>query len=349
LYHFLESEAMRENIRRRKWSLVRLTLVTVLLLAALPLTAAAQGGTYTVRSGDTLASIAKAYGVSVNSIVAANGLSSPDHIIVGQRLAIPGAPGGSASGATGSAKIYIVQAGDTLAKISQKYGVSSAAIMAANGIQNANLIRVGQRLTIPGGGSAPAPRPAPAPAAKSYTVRSGDTLGAIAARYGVSASAIASANGLADPNRIYPGLKLVIPGGKAGVSAPSGRATKFVVSISRQRCWVYQGNTVVYEWVCSTGRRASPTKAGAFAVQSKMPKAYGSTWNIWMPYWLGIYWAGGSENGIHGMPWNASSGKKTWPGLVGTPITYGCVMLNDAQAKALYDMSWIGMPVVVKY
>ena len=224
--------------------------------------------------------------------------------------------------------------------------------MAANGIQNANLIRVGQQLTIPGGGSAPAPKPRPAPApaaAKSYTVRSGDTLGSIAARYGVSTAAIASANGIANPNLIYPGLKLKIPaGGSASVSVPTGRATKFVVSISQRRCWVYQGNTVVYEWTCSTGRPASPTKAGNFAVQSKIPKAYGSAWNIWMPYWLGIYWAGGSENGIHGMPWNATNGRKTWPGLVGTPITYGCVMLNDPQAKTLYDMAWIGMPVIIK-
>ena len=75
---------MRDCTRRWKWSLVRLLLVAVFLLAALPLTAAAQGGTYTVRSGDNLAGIAKAYGVTVNSIVAANGLSSPDHIVVGQ-------------------------------------------------------------------------------------------------------------------------------------------------------------------------------------------------------------------------------------------------------------------------
>jgi LysM repeat protein len=339
---------MRNSTHQWKWSLMRLFLITALIFAAVPLSVFAEGGVYTVQRGDTLAGIAKAHGVTVNAIVAANGLSSPDRIVVGQRLIIPGATGGASSSASGGARVYTVKSGDTLAAIAQKYGVSSAAIMAANGIKNANLIRVGQRLTIPGG-SAPAAKPKPAPAPKSYTVRAGDTLGAIAARFGVSASAIASANGLANPNLIYPGLKLVIPGGSAGVSVPKGRATKFVVDISQQRCWVYQGSNVVYEWRCSTGRRSSPTKVGNFAVQSKIPKAYGSTWNIWMPYWIGIYWAGSTENGIHGMPWNATNGRQTWPGLVGTPITYGCVMLNNPQAKILYDMSWIGMPVVIRY
>jgi len=79
-----------------------------------------------------------------------------------------------------------------------------------------------------------------------------------------------------------------------------------------------------------------------------MPVAYGATWNINMPYWLGIYWAGGTENGIHGLPWNATTGVRVWPGLVGTPITFGCIMLNDTAARTLYDLAFIGMPVVVR-
>jgi len=259
-------------------------LILALLLAAIPLSVSAAGGTYVVKPGDTLAKIASARGVSVNAIVAANGLPNADRIYVGQKLIIPSGTGGAS---------------------------------------------------------------APAPATTRYTVRQGDTLGSIASRFGSSASAIAQANGLANPNLIYPGMTLTIPGAKAGVSAPTGRPTKFVASISRQRCWVYSGQTVMYEWPCSTGRRASPSKVGTFKVQSKMAKAYGSAWSIWMPYWLGIYWAGSSENGIHGMPWNARTGAKTWPGLVGTPITYGCIMLNDQHAKLLWDMAYIGMPVVI--
>jgi lipoprotein-anchoring transpeptidase ErfK/SrfK len=67
-----------------------------------------------------------------------------------------------------------------------------------------------------------------------------------------------------------------------------------------------------------------------------------------MPYWLGIYWAGGSENGIHGIPYNASTGWRLWEGYVGTPVTFGCILLDDANAKTLYDLAYLGMPVIVQ-
>ena len=63
--------------------------------------------------------------------------------------------------------------------------------------------------------------------------------------------------------------------------------------------------------------------------------------------WLGIYWSGRIENGIHGLPYNPSTGRKTWAGMVGVPITFGCIMLDDANAKTLFDVAYIGMPVVI--
>ena len=52
-----------------------------------------------------------------------------------------------------------------------------------------------------------------------------------------------------------------------------------------------------------------------------------------MPAWLGIYDAGIYENGIHGIPYNARNGERAWVDLVGTPITFGCIMLEDAVAR----------------
>jgi lipoprotein-anchoring transpeptidase ErfK/SrfK len=86
---------------------------------------------------------------------------------------------------------------------------------------------------------------------------------------------------------------------------------------------------------------------GTFRVQSKYQRAWASTWNFYMPYWLGIYWAGKIENGIHGLPYNPTNGRKTWAGMVGTPITFGCIMLDDANAKKLWDVAYIGMPVII--
>ena len=93
-------------------------------------------------------------------------------------------------------------AGDTLSAIAAHYGVTADAIVAANGIQNPNLIYTGQRLSIPIGGTVSTKH--------TYTVQSGDTLSGIAAKFGTTYQEIAAANGIADPNRIYPGQQLVI-------------------------------------------------------------------------------------------------------------------------------------------
>lgn len=247
---------------------------------------------------------------------------------------------------------HVVRAGETLASIARQYGVSASAIASANGITNPDLIRAGQKLVIPGassGGSSSGS--ASAAGGGTYVVRSGDTLGSIAARLGVSVSTLAAANGIANPNRIYPGMVLKVPGKSAAVAGPAGppkvKDTRFVVDISAQHCWLYQGGVLVGNWRCSTGRRGAPTVPGTYRIQSKIPKAWGSTWGFWMPYWLGIYWAGSTENGIHGLPYY-QNGRKTWAGLVGTPITFGCVMLDDVNAKKLYDVAYVGMPVVIQ-
>ena len=73
------------------------------------------------------------------------------------------------------------------------------------------------------------------------------------------------------------------------------------VDVSQQRLTAWEGDNLVYNYVCSTGKPGTPTRFGRYSVISKLPEAYGSTWSIRMPYWMGIYWAGGSENGIHGL------------------------------------------------
>ncbi len=251
---------------------------------------------------------------------------------------------------------HVVRAGETLNSIASAHGVSAAALARANGISNPNLIKIGQRLVIPGGSSAASSSGGTASAGGAkYVVRSGDTLGSIAQRLGVSASALASTNGISNPDRIYVGMVLRVPGKSSGgtaaatgPAAPKVSGTKFVADISAQHCWLYKGGVLIGNWRCSTGRYGSPTMAGTFKVQSKIRNAYGSTWNFWMPYWLGIYWAGSTENGIHGLPYNKQTGRKTWAGLVGTKITFGCIMLDDANAKKLWETAYIGMPVVVQ-
>ena len=137
-----------------------------------------------------------------------------------------------------------------------------------------------------------------------------------------------------------------IPAPQQGPGAASGG--KYVlVDISEQHLYAYQGNTLVYSFISSTGMN-NATATGHFSVLNKIPSAYGSTWDIWMPNWLGIYWAGTLQNGIHALP-IMSSGARLWAGYLGSPISYGCVVLGAWEAQQLYNWVNVGTPVDIRW
>lgn len=98
-----------------------------------------------VSFGETLFSISQVYGVSVDDIAAANGLTYPYLIYVGQELVIPAA--GEVTPVAG--QTYVVQYGDTLFSIAQAYGTTVEALAEANGLTYPYMIYVGQSLVIP--------------------------------------------------------------------------------------------------------------------------------------------------------------------------------------------------------
>jgi membrane-bound lytic murein transglycosylase D len=175
---------------------------------------------YRVRRGDTLSRIAARFGVRTKDLMAANGIRSANRIHVGQRLEIPGrarvvtvasaeAPAPAAAPtrvASASATTYRVRSGDTLGRIAKRHGVSESALAAENGIRNKSLVKVGQVLRVPGGGSGATAAPGDV-----YTVRRGDTLDSIARRHGVAAHSIAALNGLESAHRIKAGQRLYLP------------------------------------------------------------------------------------------------------------------------------------------
>ncbi|HET9914941.1 MAG TPA: L,D-transpeptidase family protein [Anaerolineales bacterium] len=129
---------------------------------------------------------------------------------------------------------------------------------------------------------------------------------------------------------------------------PSYGGSKYIlVDISEQHMYVYEGDALIYSFVASTGMN-NATRVGTFAVQSKIPNAYGATWNIWMPSWLGIYWSGGLENGIHALP-ILPNGATLWEGFLGRPVSYGCVVLGTYEAQVLYDWAEMGTPVEIQW
>lgn len=105
---------------------------------------------------------------------------------------------------------YRVVAGDTLSGIAKRFSTTVGSLVAANHINNPNMIFAGQVLSIPGSSSGSTPA-----GSASYTVVSGDTLSAIAARFGTTTSALCAANGITNPNLIYAGQVLKLNGGGA--------------------------------------------------------------------------------------------------------------------------------------
>jgi LysM repeat protein len=107
-----------------------------------------------VKSGDTLLRIASSFGVSVSSIQQLNNLGSSTTIRVGQVLRIPSATGSASPSPspspTPTQRTYTVKSGDTLISIARRFSVTTTAIAQLNNITNANSIRVGQVLKIPG-------------------------------------------------------------------------------------------------------------------------------------------------------------------------------------------------------
>jgi LysM repeat protein len=150
-------------MKRSRW----FAPVLALLLLVLTITIAS-ALTYRVTWGDTLSGIASRFGTSISTILQANPqITNPNLIFAGQDLEIPTSgtptvtpvppPGITPTPApppTGS-QTYIVQPGDTLSGIARRFNTTITAIAQASGISNINLIYVGQRLTIPGGGSPP--------------------------------------------------------------------------------------------------------------------------------------------------------------------------------------------------
>jgi len=124
---------------------------------------------HVVSRGDTLYSVARRYGTTVNAIVQANSLRNSNWIYVGQRLVIPATTTASSSSSSGS--VHVVQRGENLYRIALRYGTTVQALASANNLFNTSLIYAGQRLVIPGGGSsspAPASSPVSAPTAGKW-------------------------------------------------------------------------------------------------------------------------------------------------------------------------------------
>ncbi len=354
----------------------QLSIVLLILFLFAPTATFAQDGednrvTHVVQSGDTLYRISLRYGISMDQIAEANNITNPSRIFRGQELIIPGLTRPDASPEVQNPLVapapqtHVIQRGESLTMIAQRYGVTVAEILQANNIANVNLIYPGQSLNI--WTSAPVEQ-APVAVAQAnppvieqdpsqvnttYTVQAGDTLASIANRFGVDWRTIAQMNSIYDANNIRSGQRLLIPalngaGGAVDMGivsqpfyVPTPTVTQgkqIIISLSASRVYAFEDGQLVRSVLVSTGRANTPTVTGDYRIYLRVRSQTmsGPGYSIPNVEWVLYFYQGYA---LHGAWWHSN-----W----GTPMSAGCVNMPNEEARWFWEnFGEIGTPVRV--
>lgn len=207
---------------------------------------------HVVQRGETLFSIARLYGTTVEAIAMANGLTDPTLINVGQRLIIPGREAAEAT------TQYVVQLGDTLADIAFRFRTQTEDVARLNGITNPDLLIAGASLAVPNGAGEAVP-----PARRVHVVAPGETLAGIAAAAGRSVWEVALANGLSLAQPVYPGERLAL----SGDGSPLATLPSPFVTLAAHPLPAVQGRAFAVDVEMSQGTTTPIGLSGRFADQ----------------------------------------------------------------------------------
>ncbi|MEJ2301908.1 MAG: LysM peptidoglycan-binding domain-containing protein [Anaerolineales bacterium] len=278
---------MNRYFKGHRW--MHLLAIGSMLLATLTFTTAAAaqstcGATYTVKSGDTLSSIAKMCNVPFNSLVEANPqIANPNQLSAGEQISIPES---TASDTGGS--VYIVQPGDNLTSIAQRFGTTVNTLLQLNPqITDPSLIYPGEQIVLPSG-------IIPVTGGSVYIVQPGDNLTLIAQRLGTTVSALEKANPqITNPSLIYPGEQINLPAGIIPVTgsqplvqiSPLSGTAGTLVTVDGSG---FPANTELNITVSAQSAASAPStgvttdSSGDFTAQVAMPADAqpGSTWII---------------------------------------------------------------------
>ncbi len=179
-----------------------------------------------------------------------------------------------------------------------------------------------------------------------HTVQAGESLTSIAWDYGVPYLYIQNLNGGQTTFGI--GQQVLIPPADLFLTLPVVPNKRIEISISQQVTRVYEDGQLLYEWASSTGISDSPTWTGVYQVMFRELNAYASNWNLYMPYFIGVYQPvpnADFTNGFHGFP-TRGGGQLLWENSLGRRVTYGCILLNTQNIQWLYE--WADVGVVVR-
>lgn len=182
-----------------------------------------------------------------------------------------------------------------------------------------------------------------------HVVQAGETFASIGRAYGMPYPWIQQANpGVADG--LFAGQTLTIPSPDDLLPLPVVANKRIIVSISQQRMWAYENGSLLWDWPASTGIDESPTSPGIFQVQTHETNAYAGNWNLWMPYFMGIYRPVPTSdfmNGFHGFP-TRDGQNLLWTSSLGHQVTYGCILISTENATQLYNWAEAGVVVEIR-
>lgn len=160
---------------------------------------------YVVKKGDTLWSIARAYGLTVEKLKSLNNLTS-NNLTIGDSLIVKDSSGnGDSSSSVDNNKYYIVKKGDSLYSIARRNNMTVDELKSLNNLTS-NILSIGQKLIISSGSNVPN---------NVYVVKKGDTLWSIANNFNVSVNDLKNANNKSN-NSLSIGEQLIIPGKSTG-------------------------------------------------------------------------------------------------------------------------------------
>lgn len=128
-------------------------------------------------------------------------------------------------------------------------------------------------------------------------------------------------------------------------------ADKYIeIDLSSQRMYLWEKGNLIADYVVSTGLYY-PTPTGKFQILNKAKNAFSDIYNVWMPYWMAIYYDPKIKAyiGIHELPYWYSEGRiqRRPREFLGTPRTGGCISLDVGIAQKVQEWADIGMPVYI--
>lgn len=236
---------------------------------------------YTVGYGQSLAQIARSFGMSITELASLNDIANPDLIYAGQRLIVSGS-GASTTDQTpiepqptsdpalpSNTVTHLVQPGENLASIAQRYGISWLQIAQANNIYDADYVSAGEELLIPGGS-------------------------------------------------VLPGAEFSFVSAPAAPAARIGVGKEIIVDLSDSRTYAYEDGKLIRNVLSSTGLPATPTVQGSFTIQRKYAAQTMTGPGYYLPdVPYVMYFYGGYA--LHGTFWHNNFGQRMSHGCVNLP------------------------------